>query len=179
MPAETDEIVDVCIVGAGMAGLVVAAETAAAGLRTVVVDASDRVGGMLAPVMIAGGAGVGAAGGQVAADAGAESFATRTTGVTDLIDRWQLPVTVTAPNPAGAWLVAGGDSGIRRAPLPRQSVLGIPADPSAADILALVPPRAEQVLPVPAEEPSLYDLVATRLPLIPAREAAAVQALQE
>ena len=79
MPAETDEIVDVCIVGAGMAGLVVAAETAAAGLRTVVVDASDRVGGMLAPVMIAGGAGVGAAGGQVAADAGAESFATRTT----------------------------------------------------------------------------------------------------
>ena len=54
MPAETDEIVDVCIVGAGMAGLVVAAETAAAGLRTVVVDASDRVGGMLAPVMIAG-----------------------------------------------------------------------------------------------------------------------------
>ena len=71
MPAETDEIVDVCIVGAGMAGLVVAAETAAAGLRTVVVDASDRVGGMLAPVMIAGGAGVGAAGGQVAADAGA------------------------------------------------------------------------------------------------------------
>lgn len=163
MRAETDEIVDVCIVGAGMAGLVVAAETAAAGLRTVVVDASDRVGGMLAPVMIAGGAGVGAAGGQVAADAGAESFATRTTGVTDLIDRWQLPVTVTAPNPAGAWLVAGGDSGIRRAPLPRQSVLGIPADPSAADILALVPPRAEQVLPVPAEEPSLYDLVATRL----------------
>ena len=111
MRAETDEIVDVCIVGAGMAGLVVAAETAAAGLRTVVVDASDRVGGMLAPVMIAGGAGVGAAGGQVAADAGAESFATRTTGVTDLIDRWQLPVTVTAPNPAGAWLVAQSVAG--------------------------------------------------------------------
>lgn len=159
MPAETSgapSAVDVCIVGAGMAGLVVAAETAAAGLRTVVVDASDRVGGMLAPVIIDGA-------GQVAVDAGAESFATRTTGVTDLIDRWQLPVTVTAPNPAGAWLVAGGDSGIRRAPLPRRSVLGIPADPRAADILALVPPRAERVQPVPAEEPSLYDLVAARL----------------
>lgn len=159
MPAETSGApspADVCIVGAGMAGLVVAAETAAAGLRTVVVAASDRVGGMLAPVIIDGA-------GQVAVDAGAESFATRTAGVTDLIDRWQLPVTVTAPNPVGAWLVAGGDSGIRRAPLPRGSVLGIPADPSAADILVLVPPRVEQVLPVPAEEPSLYDLVASRL----------------
>jgi len=159
MPAETSGApspADVCIVGAGMAGLVVAAETAAAGLRTIVVDASDRVGGMLAPVTIDGA-------GQVAVDAGAESFATRTTGVADLIDRWQLPVTVTAPNPAGAWLVAGGDSGIRRAPLPRRSVLGIPADPRAADILALVPPRAERLLPVPAEEPSLYDLVAARL----------------
>lgn len=161
MPAEANEIVDVCIVGAGMAGLVVAAETAAAGLRTIVVEASDRVGGMLAPVMIGGDAGVGAAG--LTVDAGAESFATRTTGVADLIDRWHLPVTVTAPNPAGAWLVAGGDSGIRRAPLPRRSVLGIPADPRAADILALVPPRAERLLPVPAEEPSLYDIVAARL----------------
>jgi oxygen-dependent protoporphyrinogen oxidase len=159
MPAETSGApspADVCIVGAGMAGLVVAAETAAAGLRAVVLEASDNVGGMLAPVTIGGDAGV-------TVDAGAESFATRTTGVTDLIDRWHLPVTVTAPNPAGAWLVAGGDSGIRRAPLPRRSVLGIPADPRAADILALVPPRAERLLPVPAEEPSLYDIVAARL----------------
>lgn len=159
MPAERSEAparADVCIVGAGIAGLSVAAETAAAGLRTVVVEASGRVGGMLAPVIIE-------SAGQVAVDAGAESFATRTTGVTDIIDRWQLPVTVTTPNPAGAWLVGGNGSGIRRAPLPRRSVLGIPADPSADEVAALVPPRAERMQPVPASEPSVYDLVASRL----------------
>jgi len=136
-----------------MAGLVIATETAAAGLRTVVVEASGQVGGMLAPIGVGG----------LTVDAGAESFATRTDAVPELIGRWHLPVAVTAPNPAGAWLVAPGDSGVTRAPLPRRSVLGIPADPEADDLAALVPARTEMLLPVPAEEPSLFELVASRL----------------
>ncbi len=153
MRADDTVTADVCVIGAGMAGLVIATETAAAGLRTVLVEASGQVGGMLAPIGVGG----------LTVDAGAESFATRTDAVTDLVGQWHLPVAVTTPNPAGAWLVAAGDAGVTRAPLPRRSVLGIPADPDADDIAPLVPGRSEKLLPVPAEEPSLFELVASRL----------------
>lgn len=147
---------DVCIVGGGIAGLVLAVEAGAAGLRTVLLEAGERVGGMLAPVSVGDG---------LLVDGGAESFATRTGVVARLIERWSLPVEIVAPDPAGAWLVVPDDSGagVRRAPLPRHSILGIPADPESDDVVALVDPVRERLQPLPASEPSLHELVASRL----------------
>ncbi|QPE03817.1 FAD-dependent oxidoreductase [Microbacterium schleiferi] len=153
--AEAAADVDLCIVGGGIAGLVVAVEASAAGLRTVVLERSARVGGMLAPAAVGDG---------ILVDAGAESFATRTDAVPALIAQLSLPVEIVEPDPTGAWLVVSDEGGaVRRAPLPSRSILGIPADPAAEDVRALVPGATEKILPVPASEPSFHALVADRL----------------
>ncbi|GAA1697721.1 protoporphyrinogen oxidase [Microbacterium sediminicola] len=144
---------DVCVVGAGIAGLVIAAETAAAGLRTVVFEHAAVSGGMLAARELEG----------MAVDAGAEAFATRTDAVPELVRRWDLPLEIVTPAPTGAWLVFGHGRHRRRAPLPAGSILGIPADPFAADVAPFGDPHAESEAPLPTDEPSLRDLVADRL----------------
>lgn len=143
---------EVCVVGAGMAGLTVAYELASAGVSVVVLEASDRVGGMLAATDLAG----------VRVDGGAESFATRTDAVADLIGDANLPLQIVAPDPRGAWIVFGRDGDVDRAPLPERGILGIPADPFAADVARIVDTAPERDAPLPDVEPSLYDLVATR-----------------
>ncbi len=57
----------IVVIGAGVAGLVVARDLARAGVAVTVVEASDRLGGQLTSVPIAG----------LDIDAAAESFATR------------------------------------------------------------------------------------------------------
>ncbi|WP_295817538.1 FAD-dependent oxidoreductase [uncultured Microbacterium sp.] len=151
---------DVVVVGAGMGGLVVAHELARAGRDVVVVDAAEEVGGLLRRGTLAG----------VDIDLGAESFATRTDAVATLVADAGLDLALVAPRPQGAWLAVATDDGVRRARLPRRTVLGIPADPEADDVVAIIGPdgaaraRDERRVPVAADaEPSLYDLVAERL----------------
>lgn len=157
--------VDVVIVGAGVAGLVVAHDLARTGLRVTVLEGSDGVGGLLRRGVLDAGDG------EATVDLGAESFATRTTGVADLIADAGLDLQVVAPAPAGAHLVAMTPDGIVRAPLPRRTVLGIPADPHAPDIERLLGAdacarvAAERTLPPhrpDGDEPSLAALVAER-----------------
>ena len=155
---------DVVVVGAGMAGLVVAHDLARAGRRVIVLDAAAEVGGLLRRGTLAG----------LDLDLGAESFATRTDAVAALVADAGLGLELVAPRPQGAWLAVATGDGVTRARLPRRTVLGIPADPDASDVVAIIGAegaaraRAEQTLPVdPAAEPSLYDLVADRLgPLV-------------
>ncbi|MFT4134913.1 protoporphyrinogen/coproporphyrinogen oxidase [Microbacterium sp.] len=157
---DTDPV-DVAVVGAGIAGLVVAAEAARAGLRVVVCESGPHVGGMLRPLTIAG----------VETDAGAESFATRTGAVAALIGELGLPLDIALPRPGGAQLVWPAAGGIDRAPLPQRTILGIPADPLAADVVRIVGAdaaalaAAEPALPAAraAAEPDLHTLAATRL----------------
>lgn len=151
---------DVVVVGAGMGGLVVAHELARAGRDVVVVDAAEEVGGLLRRGTLAG----------VDIDLGAESFATRTDAVAALVADAGLPLELVAPRPQGAWLAVATDDGVRRARLPRRTVLGIPADPEADDVVAIIGAdgaaraRDERRVPLTADaEPSLYDLVAERL----------------
>ncbi|MCO7204385.1 FAD-dependent oxidoreductase, partial [Microbacterium sp. CnD16-F] len=73
---------DVVIVGGGVAALTTAWELARAGRDVVVLEAGDAVGGMLRRGVVAG----------VELDLGAESFATRTTGVADLAADARLAV---------------------------------------------------------------------------------------
>lgn len=151
---------DVIVVGAGMAGLVLAHDLARAGRRVIVIEAAAEVGGLLRCGTLAG----------VDIDLGAESFATRTDAVADLVADAHLDLQLVPPRPQGAWLAIATDDGVMRARLPRRTVLGIPADPDAEDVVAIIGvdgaarARAEQQSPVdPEAEPSLYDLVAGRL----------------
>ncbi|WP_394278122.1 FAD-dependent oxidoreductase, partial [Microbacterium sp.] len=115
--SHTPAVHDVIVVGGGIAGLTLGWEVARAGLDVVVTDAEESTGGMLRRGVLAG----------VELDLGAESFATRTSGVVDLVDDARLPVQFTSPRPGGAHLAYRGRFGrVRRSPLPRRALIGMP-----------------------------------------------------
>ncbi|MBZ6373341.1 MAG: FAD-dependent oxidoreductase, partial [Microbacterium hominis] len=158
----------VVVVGGGIAGLVVAHEVARAGRSVVLCEASGALGGLLQRGTVGG----------VAIDLGAESFATRTDAVARLVADAGLDLELVSPEPAGAWLAVATGDGPMRARLPRRTVLGIPADPLAPDVVAILGETAARRA---ADEPtgaiptadgtaapaSLHALVAERLgPLV-------------
>lgn len=112
------------VVGGGIAGLTAAWESARAGVPVRLYEASDRLGGAIAPHVLAG----------VEVDAGAEAFATRSAAVPQLIQELGLSDQVVEPNPDGAWLQLPDLA----SPLPATGILGIPADPAAADVVAIL-----------------------------------------
>ncbi|SEB50236.1 oxygen-dependent protoporphyrinogen oxidase [Paramicrobacterium humi] len=114
----------VVVIGGGVAGLVAALECARIGVRVTLVEAADRLGGCIRTEEVAG----------VAVDVGAESFATRGGTVRALIERLGLEEAVIAPNSAGAWLLFGDSA----APLPKAGILGIPSNPLADDVRAII-----------------------------------------
>ena len=160
------DAVDVVVIGGGVGGLGVAHARARAGVGVVRLDGAAELGGLLRRGRVAG----------IDIDLGAESFATRTDAVARLVADAGLPLDLVRPQPGGAALVLAdpsGAGGVTRGPLPRRTVLGIPADPLAADVVALIgaeaAARAARERDRPAfdaaatPEPSLFDLVAERL----------------
>ena len=154
----TPDVFDVVVIGAGVAGLAVAHDLAAAGATVLVLEASDRAGGLLRRADLGG----------LPVDIGAEAFAVRTTGVADLVADAGLDLEIVAPAPGGAHLVVGTDDGLLRAPLPERAVLGIPADPLADDAVRILGAAgaaraaAEEAVDLGGGEPSLAELVARR-----------------
>ena len=146
------------MVGGGVAGLVIARDLACAGADVTLFEASDRLGGQLASVTVAG----------LEVDAGAESFATRGGAVAALAAELGLSADIVRPLESPAWLV--GRHG-RSHPLPVAGVLGIPADPRAADVVraigAVASWRARLDAVVPLRHPDSYrtvgDLVRRRM----------------
>jgi protoporphyrinogen/coproporphyrinogen III oxidase len=128
----------VVVIGGGIAGLVAALECAKVGLSATLVEADERVGGVLRAADVAG----------IRLDVGAESFATRGGTVRELIDELGLGGDVVAPDPSGAWLAGLPRASVRRgslapgeapaAPLPRGGVLGIPDNPWAPDVRRII-----------------------------------------
>ena len=114
----------VVVIGGGMAGLVVARECARPGFSVTVLEASEQVGGSVAPLEIDG----------LTVDAGAESFAVRGGAVAELLDDLGLAEDVVQPNPAGAWVRYGE----RTVPLPKAGLMGIPSSPLARDVVAAI-----------------------------------------
>lgn len=128
----------VVVVGGGVAGLVVARDLARAGLPVTVLEAADTLGGCVLAhrlhLTTAGGpVGSGAVEGADAVgradavdalvlDVGADSFATRSPSVADLLAELGLAADVVQPAPTGAW-VHGPNGSL---PLPRAGMLGIP-----------------------------------------------------
>jgi protoporphyrinogen/coproporphyrinogen III oxidase len=152
------ERVDEVVVGGGIAGLVLARRLAMAGRRVVLLEASERLGGQVRRVEVAG----------IDVDAGAESFATRGGVVADLATEIGLGAEIVAPVAAPAWLYRG--DGTAQA-LPATSLLGIPGVPLAADVIASVGTPAamraqlDVILPatVGAESATLGELVRRRM----------------
>lgn len=114
----------VVVVGGGIAGLVVARECARPGFAVTVIEASDAVGGCVAPLTVDG----------VTVDAGAESFATRGGHVAELLDELGLTDEVVQPNPSGAWVRLPSGT----VPLPKAGLLGIPSSPLASDVVRAI-----------------------------------------
>ncbi|WP_255579506.1 FAD-dependent oxidoreductase [Cryobacterium sp. PAMC25264] len=87
-------MLDVIVIGGGVAGLVAARECAHLGLNVLVLEAADVVGGAVAGHEVAG----------LPLDAGAESFAVRGNTVAAFVANLGLADQIVEPNPAGAWL---------------------------------------------------------------------------
>ena len=123
--AAPEELVDLVVIGAGIAGLTVARDCVAAGLSVVVLEASAAPGGMVSRGQC----------GPVSVDTGAESFALRGGHVLGLIEDLGLSSRVVAPAEVGAWFLLPGRRGRDLAVrIPRRTVLGIPAWPLARDV---------------------------------------------
>ncbi len=84
------------------------------------IEKAAEVGGCIARHTVAG----------LELDAGAESYATATPAVRDLIRDLGLESAIVTPNPVGAWVRHARGT----APLPTASLLGIPSRPFAADV---------------------------------------------
>jgi len=147
------------VIGGGIAGLVSARELALAGVEVTVLERSPRFGGCVTRHEVGG----------LTLDAGAESFATRSSVVSDLVAELGLGAELVQPNPAGAWIQL--PDGAQR--LPKTGVLGIPADPSDPDVVRAIGRRAalrasgDKVMPLGSllrrEQLSLGELVRTRM----------------
>jgi oxygen-dependent protoporphyrinogen oxidase len=145
------------VIGGGVAGLVVALRLAQAGRRVTLLEATDRLGGQLAPQRIDG----------VELDAGAESFATRGTAVTALLTELGLDGDIVAPQGGPAWLHRARGP----VPLPAAGLLGIPANPLAPDVVRAIGlagawrARLDGILPraVGVDATTLGELVAARM----------------
>jgi len=120
------------VIGAGISGLVAAYRLTQAGVTPLVLEASEQVGGFLAPLRVTG-----ASGATYEFDAGAESFSTRSTAVIDLVS--ELGLTTTAPSGGSAWCFPAHGEPF---PLPKAGILGIPSSWDAPDLLRALGPEA-------------------------------------
>ena len=114
----------VVVVGAGVGGLVAAWELARAGCAVTVLEAAERPGGLLDQVELDG----------LALDVGAEGYSVRGGAVAQLLTDLGAADSIVQPNPTGAWLQTATGAH----PIPKRLVFGMPADPGASDVYAVV-----------------------------------------
>lgn len=124
-PVENSPTPSVVVVGGGMAGLVTARDLAIGGMRVLLLEASDALGGKVARHTVAG----------IELDAGAESFATRGDLVRSFAEGLGLRDAIVPPNTAGAWLQPANGAAVA---LPQAGLLGIPSTPMAADVINVI-----------------------------------------
>lgn len=142
------------VVGAGVAGLAAAYRLACADEQVTVLEASDRVGGMVRPVELAG----------RRVDAGAEAFARRRQVVDELCAELGLEVEAPAHRPRIRW-------SLDRSWTAADGVLGVPGSPDDRSLWEALPDhdlvvaRVEPYLPpaLGADATTLAELVDTRL----------------
>lgn len=104
----------IAVVGAGVAGLVAARECAKLGIRVTLLEASDRLGGMVRQAQL----------GERTVDTGAEIFSTKDAETLALLKELKLAGDLEEVPAAEAWLV--GVPGAGRVKLPTPQLAGIP-----------------------------------------------------
>jgi protoporphyrinogen/coproporphyrinogen III oxidase len=124
---DSGEVLDVAVVGAGLAGLVVARRLTAAGLRVGVFEREAHAGGKAVATTILG----------AAIDAGPDAFLARVTGAVDLARELGLADQLVPPATGSAWLWSRN----RLHKLPAGLVLGVPSDPRALLRSTVISPR--------------------------------------
>ncbi len=117
-------MIDAIVVGAGAGGLVAAWELARTGRRVVLLEAMNRPGGLLGRADLDG----------LALDAGAEGYSVRGGAVAQLLADLGADDRIRYPEPVGAWLQTA--TGAHR--IPQGLYFGLPADPQADDVRAVV-----------------------------------------
>lgn len=143
------------VIGGGISGLAAAWELVqhVPGSEVTVLDAADRPGGKLRGETVGG----------VTVDVGAESVLARRPEAVDLIGEVGLGDRMVHPTGASAAIWSRG----ALHPVPRRTVVGVPADPD--DVGTLLTPeevariRAEVPEPLAATDVALGELVASRL----------------
>ncbi|MDO4917048.1 MAG: protoporphyrinogen oxidase [Rothia sp. (in: high G+C Gram-positive bacteria)] len=112
------------VVGGGISGLLAARELAQRGLRVTLVERRHHLGGSVGAHEVAG----------HVLDSGAESFATRTPAVADLLTDLGIAEKICQPSQSGSWLYLQDGA----YPAPKTGILGIPGnlnEPSVKNIL--------------------------------------------
>ncbi len=107
----------VVVVGGGIAGLAAAWECAKVGMAVTVVEASARLGGVIGTAETSG----------LRLDVGATCWSAQGAAVRALVDEVLPDAVVVRPRDDSAW-IAGLPKGVA-APLPHDTLLGIPANP--------------------------------------------------
>ena len=115
---------DAIVVGAGAGGLVAAWQLARSGRRVLVLEGGPLPGGLLGRADVEG----------LALDVGAEGYSVRGGAVAQLLDDLGAAGRIVQPEPVGAWLQTS--SGAH--PIPQRLYFGLPAEPEAADVRAVV-----------------------------------------
>lgn len=105
----------VLVIGGGIAGLVSAWECAKVGMTVTVVEASDRLGGVIGSAEIAG----------LDVETGVTCWSTRGGAVSRLVAEVLPDASPVSPRDDREWIVGPGKAA---APLPVEHVLGIPAN---------------------------------------------------
>lgn len=129
--------VDALVIGGGIAGLSAAWQLTQDGLKPLLVEARGYLGGLIAPGFI----------GPVQVDLGAETFVPRGVETAQMVAA--LGLEALAPSGDGARLFlppnrANGESHWRLWRFLRDAYLGIPADPGADDVVAILGAKAAQ-----------------------------------
>ena len=129
--------VDALVIGGGIAGLSAAWQLTQDGFKPLLVEARGYLGGLIAPGYI----------GPVQVDLGAETFVPRGVETAQMVAA--LGLEALAPSGDGARLFlppnrANGESRWRLWRFLREAYLGIPADPGADDVVAVLGAKAAQ-----------------------------------
>lgn len=129
--------VDALVIGGGIAGLSAAWQLSQDGFKPLLVEARGYLGGLIAPGYI----------GPVQVDLGAETFVPRGVETSQMVAA--LGLEALAPSGDGARLFlppnrANGESRWRLWRFLRDAYLGIPADPGADDVVAVLGAKAAQ-----------------------------------
>jgi len=117
-------VVDVVVIGGGIAGLVAADVFASSGLTVTLIEERSSVGGLVASTVLD----------DLRLDIGAEAFATREGSVSELAIDLGLADDLVTPDPAGAWI----RTLTKTVRIPRLGILGIPGKPLARDVRAAI-----------------------------------------